>query len=164
MAETIREKILQELATRAGVMRLTSPAVYATDIGAAVYRARPKIGPEELPCTVVWPRSEEVTYAFGRVLHTMPVDVEGLVELGTADPSVLGEAIYGDLVRCFTDPAWDRRRPVAGSPITYLAPYAESMVLAGGGSDAPEDGALTCGAQARLVVTYWTVAGDPTAQ
>lgn len=177
MDDTIREKIIKEFIARAAVIRTTgSPQLYATDIGARVLRARPKVDPDELPCTVVWPQAEEAKNADGLRLCRMPIRVEGLHFFGkeavarvyasvVEDPSTVSERLLGDLLRCFVAPTWDRRRTIAGSPVTILAPYAESIVYQGGGADEyPEDGSVTVGASARFLVTYWTKIGDPCSQ
>ena len=166
MADTIRELIIQEFIARAAVIRTAgSPPLYATDIGATVLRARPKVAPAELPCTVIWPQPEEAENAHGMVQHWMPIRVEGLALFEAENPSLVAERILGDLVKCFTSPAWDRRRPVAGSPVIYLSPYAESIIYQGGGTDEyPEDGAVSVASSAHFRITYWTVAGDPCSQ
>jgi len=161
--ETIRELIIQELVSRAAVIRSGgSPELYATDCGETVYRARPKVDPGDVPCIVIWPRPEEAENIHGQVRHRMPVQIEGIAVFGQTEPSAISEQILGDLIRCFTSSAWDRRRAVAGSPVTYLAPYAESIIYQGGGADAyPEDGSKTVGASAQFQITYWTAIGDP---
>jgi len=160
--DTIRELIIQELVTRAAVMRTTgSPQIYATDIGATVYRARPKIDPDDVPCTVVWPRPEEAENIHGKSRHKMPVEIEGMSEIGEEDPSAVSERILGDLIGCFTSPTWDRRR--AGSPPP--ADYIDSIVYQSGGTDAyPEDGSKHVGAAAKFLITYYTAIGDPRSQ
>ena len=164
MTDTIRELIIKELVARAGVIRTAgAPQVYATDIGAQVFRARPKVGPSDLPCVVIWPKPEETENLHGQHRHKMPVQIEGIAEFGESEPSVVSERILGDLIRCFTTPAWDRRRLVSGH--TYLEPYAECVVYQGGGTDSyPEEGSVTVGAQARFLITYWTATGDPYTQ
>jgi len=164
---TIREEIILEIIARAAVIRTAgSPQPYATDIGETVLRARPKVDPDDLPCTVVWPQAEMAENVHGKSRHKMPVKVEGLAAFGAEDPSVVSERILGDLIKCFTSPAWDRRRLVAGSsPATYLDPYIESIVYQGGGTDSsPEDGSVSVGNQAIFLVTYYTAIGDPYTQ
>lgn len=166
MDDTIRELIIQEFIARAAVIRSNgSPQAYATDIGETVLRVRPKVDPEELPCCVIWPGTEEAEYKNGQTLCRMPIRVEGLAVFGEENPSVVVERILGDLKKAFTSPAWDRRRPVAGSPVTYLPPYAESIVYTGGGPESyPEDGSVSVGVAANFRVTYWTAIGDPCSQ
>lgn len=166
MDTTIREKIILELLARAAVIRTTgSPQAYGTDIGAEVLRARPKVDPDELPCLVVWPQPETAENKNGASLHKMPVKIEGIALFGSESPSVVSERILGDLIKAFTSPDWDRRRPVAGSPVTYLAAYADSITYQGGGTDAyPDDGSLSVGSSATFLVTYWTAIGDPYSQ
>jgi hypothetical protein len=168
MDDTIREKIIQEIVTRAAVIRTTgSPQLYATDCGAHVFRARPKVDPDDLDCIVIWPQSEEAEHINGQVRHRMVVQVEGIALFGADTPSEVAERILGDLIRCFTTRTWDRRRLVASpaSPVTYDPPYAESIVYQGGGTDSyPEEGSVSVGAAAKFLVTYYTKIGDPYSQ
>jgi hypothetical protein len=168
MTETIQELIILELLARAAAIVTTgSPQAYATDIGGNVLRARPKIAPEDLPCLVLWPQPETAENKNGLSLHRMPIRVEGLAEFGADNPSMISVRILGDLIKCFTAPTWDRRRIVTSpaSPVTYLDPYAESIIYQGGGTDAyPEEGSVTVGASATFLVTYWTAIGDPFSQ
>ena len=168
MTETIQELIILELIARAAVIRTTgSPQAYATDIGANVLRVRPKVDPDDLPCVILWPQAEQAENKNGLSLHKMPVRIEGLLEFGQTNPSTIANRILGDLIKCFTSPAWDRRRRVASpaSPATYLQPYAEGIIYQGGGTDSyPEDGATTVGAAATFLVSYWTAIGDPWTQ
>jgi len=165
---TIRELIIQELIARAAEIATTgSPQAYATDIGATIFRAHPKVDPDDLPCLVVWPQVETAENMNGVSRHRMPVKIEGLAAFESSEPSVISERILGDLIKCFTSPTWDRRRLVASpaSPATYLDPYLESIVYQGGGTESyPEDGSLTVGAAATFLVTYWTAIGDPYSQ
>jgi len=164
MNNTIREEIILELIERAAVILTTgSPQAYSTDCGETVLRARPKVDPEELPCVVIWPRDEAAENQYGKSKHKMVIQVDGVAEFGTSDPSVISERILGDLIKCFTDQNWDRRRLVASpaSPVTYLDPYAESIVYEGGGTEAPEDNSVTVAATARFSITYWTAIGNP---
>lgn len=159
---TIRESIILELIARAAVIRTTgSPQVYATDIGETVLRARPKVDPEELPCMVVWPRVETAENSYGKSRHKIPFKIEGLSIFGLDNPSVVSERILGDLIKCFTSPAWDRAR--AGSPTP--PDYIESIVYQGGGMESSlEDGSVSVGAAATFLVTYDTAIGDPYTQ
>lgn len=160
MADTIRELIIRELSARGAVIRTVGG--YATDIGETVLRARLRIDPDEAPCLVVIPQVEEAENKNGLSLHRMPVRVEGIAAFGAADPSAIGERIHGDLIKCFTSPDWDRRR---ASSSAFLAPYAESIVYQGGGIEAyPEAGDAVIGAAVKLLITYWTLTGDPYAQ
>lgn len=168
MADTIRELIIQEFLTRAALLRNTaSPPAYVTDMGDNVLRARVKIDPSELPCVVIWPMAEEAENAHGLSRHRMTIRVDGIMEFGSSSPSVIGEKMLGDLIKCFTSPKWDRRRLVASpaSPVTYNQPYADSIVYQGGGiEEFPEEGSVSVGVQIRLMVTYWTAIGDPYTQ
>ena len=162
--DSIRKLIIQEIITRAAAIRTGSPAVYSTNIGETVFRAHPKVDPDDLPCLVVWPQVEEAENKHGMSLHKMPVKIEGVVLFGAEEPSAVSERILGDLIKCFTSPSWDRRRIVdsPASPVTYLVPYAESIVYTGGGTESyPEDGSVSVGAFVTFTVTYWTAIGDP---
>jgi hypothetical protein len=158
---TIREEIILELLARAAVIVTTgAPQAYATDIGATVFRARPKVDPDDPPCCVIWPQIEEAENTHGKTKHKMPVQVDGLAIFGATDPSVIGERILGDLIKCFTSPAWSRTRTGTPAPQDYI----ESIVYQGGGPATPEDGAVSVGASAKFLVTYWTKTGDPYSQ
>ncbi|MBN1664838.1 MAG: hypothetical protein JW943_14655 [Deltaproteobacteria bacterium] len=155
---TIREEIILEVMTRAAVIRSDGdPQEYNTDCGLNVLRARPSVDPGELPCVVVWPQDETAENAYGRSKHVMPVQVEGLAVFGSDDPSVAGERILGDLIKCFTSPLWDRTRPGEPTPENYL----DSIVYVEGGVEAPKDGDISVAAKARFNITYWTAIGDP---
>jgi hypothetical protein len=164
MTDTIRELIIKEFVARAAVIVSTgTPQLYATDIGGNVLRSRPKVSPDDLPCCVIHPGAvEEAAYKFGMVHNSMTMRVDGIVSAGVSDPAVIAEQILGDLIRAFTDPAWDRRRIVTGPPVSYLAPYADLVMYQSAGTDdIPEDGAVTAGASIRMMVMYWTAIGDP---
>jgi hypothetical protein len=186
--DTVREKIIQEIVTRLGVIRIVaSPASgYYTDCGKAVHRARTRIDPGsktdpigdpgDVPCIDVWPLLEETAQIHGRDKNVMTVHIEGFhffgaeaVTRGLAvveeEASTVAERILGDLKKCLTTPAWDRRRPVAGSPVTYLPPLAESIRYKGGGTEEyPEEGDVSVAAVAKFDVTYYTAIGDPCSQ
>jgi hypothetical protein len=168
MNETIRELIIEEFITRAAVIVTTgSPQAYATDIGSNVLRARSQVDPGELPCINVVPETEESENMYGRCRAKMTIRAEGIMLFGALSPSLIAERILGDLKKAFTDPDWDRRRLVTSpaSPVTYLDPYAESIVYQGGGTESVlADGSVSVGAVARFLVTYWTAVGDPWSQ
>lgn len=151
---TVRELIILDLLSRAAVVRTAgSPQPYATNCGETVFRARLKVDPDDLPCIVVHPKNEEAENMHGQSRRRMNLQVDGVAKFGTSDPSVIGERILGDLVKCFTSPSWAR------SP-----DYIESIVYIGGGYETPEDGSLSVGAQATFILTYWTAIGDPYSQ
>jgi hypothetical protein len=168
MNETIRELIIEEFMTRAAVIVTTgSPQAYATDIGTNVLRARSQVDPGELSCVNIIPETEESENMHGLCRAKMTIRVEGLVLFGAINQSLIAERILGDLKKAFTDPNWDRRRPVTSpaSPVTYLDPYAESIVYQGGGPESVlADGSVSVGAAARFLVMYWTKIGDPWSQ
>lgn len=156
MSNTIREYIILEFVARAASL-VSAPTVY---------RARPRLAPEEVPAAVIWPREEVSQNIHGQEKHSMPIDVEQIAKfIGEEDPSVIGEALFGELIKTFASPAWDRRRLIAGSsPVAYNEPYAASVNYVGGGVTPPEEGSNVAGAIAKFVVVYYTLAGDPYTQ
>lgn len=159
MKKTIREEVILELVARGAVIRTNgSPQAYSTDCGQNVLRSRPKVGDEELPCVVVWPQIETCENANGLSKHEMPVQIDSIMAFGSRDPQEVGEEMYGDLIKCFASPSWDRTRP--GSPCPGEN-FFDSIVHQSGGAAAPEDGSVTVGATARFIITYWTQVGDP---
>ena len=158
---TIREEIILELIARAAVISaLGSPQEYNTNCGVNIIRERTKIDPAEIPCVIVWPQAEEAVNSYGRSMHTMPVNVEGIAEFGSVEPGVIGEQILGDLIKCFTSPEWNRSRDL--SPIQD--DYIESIAYVGGATSTADDGFITAGAIARFSIIYWTAIGDPYSQ
>lgn len=150
---TIRGNIIGQFEARAAVMQhVASPySGYETDCGKNVFRVRPKVSPNELPCTVIWPQPETAAGKYGISRQQMTIKVEGVMRFGSVNPSVIAEMILGDLIKCFTSTGWER-----------TPEYTESIVYGGGGTDAyPEEGTVVVGAFALFVVTYDTVAGDP---
>jgi hypothetical protein len=159
---TIRELIILEMLARAAVIVSTgSPQAYQTDIGAGVYRATAKLPPSALPCCVIWPKPETVAQVHGMNRCDMKVQVEGHVMFGSTNPSVVGEMILGDLIKCFTSPLWDRRILVTASPLVYAQPYADTIQYESGGYETPADGDLSVAAVVTFNVRYWTKIGDP---
>ena len=159
---SIRELIILEFIARGAVVRSTgSPQAYSTDVGANVLRCQKDVGDNELPCMSVWPQDETADAAHGKTRCKMIINVDGIAFFGSSAASVIGEQIRADLVKCFASPAWDRRRIVAGSPVTYLGPYAESIIYQSGGVDTPLAGAVTVGASVSFLVTYSHAVGDP---
>jgi hypothetical protein len=132
----------------------------STDCGATILRARPSVAPAELPCTVIWPQDEEAENKNGQSRRVMPVQIEGLMVFGATDPSIIGERILGDLIKCFTSQTWDRTRPGIPKPENYF----QSIVYVGGGVAAPKDGDVSVAASARFTLVYWTAVGNPYSQ
>jgi hypothetical protein len=147
MTDTIREQIIQGFVTRAAVIRTTA---YNTNIGQAALRSRPRVA--ALPCCVIWAQTEAAENKMGKVLHRMPVRVEGFAAHGSEAAAIVAEKILGDLIKCFTSPAWVR-------------PLIENIVYQrGGANESPEDGATSKGASAEFLVSYYTAIGNPYAQ
>jgi len=151
MANTIREKIIQNLITRAGLILIASG--YNTDIGANVQWVRQNLDPDELPATVVWPGEEEATKKpYGASSQEMPVKFEGFAIFGATNPSVVSEQILGDLIKAMTS-----SDPTGG--------LADSVTYAGGGTEEyPSDKEEAVGCAATFNIVYETVKGDPYSQ
>lgn len=150
MANTIREQIIQNLITRAGLILIAGG--YNTDIGANVQRVRQNLDPDELPATVVWPGEEEATKEYGISWQEMPVKFEGFAIFGATNPSVISEQILGDLIKAFT-----LTDPTGG--------LADSVTYTGGGTEEyPSDKELAVGCAATFNIIYETVKGDPYSQ
>ncbi len=161
MSDTIREKIIRQIADRLAVITLANG--YATDIGANVKRARKHLDESELPACVIHPQPETPELKYGQSYQTMPVRIEGIVEYGDADPSAVSEQILGDLIKAVTEQPGTETSPNTGwvrSP-----QYDESIHYKGGGTDEyPDEERLTVGAAVQIEVVYATKIGDPYAQ
>lgn len=131
---SIREQIIQAVIARLAVV-LTTKA-FNTDIGANVQRARKMLDPEELPASVVWPKSEKVDYRYSKGLHIMPVQVEGLKLHGDSNPSVVAEQLLADLIEAMVGITWSlaftsgSREIVAGETIEGHTSGATALVQA----------------------------------
>ncbi len=167
--KTIRQLIIEEIATRAHEIQTGSPPTgYQTDIGGNVFIGEKMIDETAVPYCVVMPGLDESTLEYGLQKNTLEINVIGVVgvnvragETGFAN----SEKILGDMVKCFTDRTWDRRREVAGSPVTYLPPYAATLALVAAGTpDYPEAGESTVGAIVSVKATYLTQLGNPYVQ
>ena len=102
--DTIREQIIKAIRSKLAVIRVVNG--YNTDCGANVRRAKKNLDPDELPATVVWPKSEEAGRNYGSGVHVMPVQVDALVLHGAVNPSVVAELILGDLIEAMTGIVW----------------------------------------------------------
>jgi len=162
MSDTIREKIIKQIAARAAVITTTNG--YNTDMGLNVFRAVKDSAKKGLPACIVHPRPETAESNYGSVEMIMPVRIEGIVAYGSADASVVADQILGDLIKCFSDPSWDRRTLVTSpaSPVAYLDPYDNGIKYKGGGTDEyPNAEDLTVGASVLIEVYYSTKLGNP---
>jgi len=160
MSDTIREKIIKQFLTRAAVIRTTNG--YNTDIGVKVERATQH--PEKLPAVALFPYPETAEPGYGELELTMQIRVEAMVEYGSVNPSIVSELILGDLIRAFTDPAWDRRAvlPSPVSPPAYGDTYDSGIFYQGGGTNEyPDEEDRTVGTFALFAVKYSTKPGNP---
>lgn len=155
MADTIREKIIQKMVTRAAA--ITVAGGYNTGMGSNVLRAVHEVDPENLPAVIIWPLEEASSPSYGQDNPEMIVDIEGMALHGSTNPSVFGEKMLGDLRKCFTDPA---------SVATYFSGVTvDEIVYAGGGiSSYPKGDDLVTGAKISLKIKYFTMLGNPYSQ
>jgi hypothetical protein len=102
---TIREKIILSIITK--LTEITTANFYNVPLGSNVFRCRQNVNPSELPCLVVWPMSEEIIKTeYGKSKHVMPVKVEGIIEFGTDNASVIAEQALGDIIEATTSIEW----------------------------------------------------------
>lgn len=149
MSDTIRECIIQDVIAR--LAGITVANGYSTGIGANVLRAKKVIDEDDIPSCNVWPRPETAQKRYGQDVCVMPILIEGIMEFGAENPSVISERILGDLKKAIGDPAWSR------SP-----DYIDSIAYVSGGTENyPDEEDITVGATALFNVAYNTVAGDP---
>jgi hypothetical protein len=142
MSDTIRERIIAAIMDRAAIIRTDNG--FNTDCGANVFRAARKIDPSQLDAVTVFPRRDTATGEFGSLAVTMPVDVQGLAEIGTVETETEGEraervsqlieSMLGDLIEMMTGDRWSiaftsgSREPVAGDTFTGATSDATGVV------------------------------------
>lgn len=166
--ESIRSIIIGQFAERAKMIRIANG--YVTDCGENVFVGGKRVDPTNVPFVNVIPLPEESTPKSGLQESVMDISVEGVHFFGPrggspAEPAALwGERILADLITCFCDRGWDRRRlvPSPASPATYLPKCDISLVYSEGGvPEYPDPEMVTVSAVATFTVTYLTVLGDP---
>lgn len=154
VSDTIRELIIQDFKTQLETMLFGSPAVYETDCGENVYRARQAVDPDDCPATVIWPGPERAEHKYGLLKCTMEMRIETFMEYGTDDPSTIIEKMLGDIKRCLLDTDWHR------SP-----DYIDGIIYTGGGAvQYPAEGQKIAGAFATFSIGYMTKVDDPCSQ
>jgi len=112
MMDTIRERIIQGFVTTAGEIRTANG--YATDLGLpgtvpAVYRAQAMvfIPPAEPQRFVgIWPDTEEQGADYSGGEFAWSITVQGVMEHGEENPSVVAERMLGDFIEAFTATVW----------------------------------------------------------
>lgn len=142
MADTIRELILQDLASL-----LTSRH------GASnVYRGRTQFDYADLPCVTILPALETAERAYGEQQCTMPVTIHAVQVVGDNEPGVLAETILGNLINDI----------IGGrSSISRI----EDIRYTGGGVETwPEQDEQAITVQIDVEIQYSTNIGDPYSQ
>ena len=156
MSDTIRESIIQEL------VDLIEAYTFTAVSSPGVYRGRQVFDPdtEPPPIITVLPRSEENQNTdYGMHDLTMPVDIICLERMVDQNPSELGEAILGELIRCVFGYEAAGPTKVGGMSATY----ADEVVYRSGGIDAYPDelGQQILHVGITIDIRYQTNAGDP---
>jgi len=95
MTNTIREQIILAVIAKLGQIRTANG--YNTDCGTTVLRTVKLADPDKLPFTSVWPQPEEAMREYGKMICSMPIRIEGLIAFGDSNPSVMAEAMLGDI-------------------------------------------------------------------
>lgn len=141
MTDTIRQRIIDAVKEKGSEVRRSKG--YRTEIGRNIdiYRTQnvtvPSIG--------IWPGAEVVSQVHGENRHEMPIRIEGIDNLETAEKDVLIEKISGDIIEMMTG-------------IKYVIDYTSG----GDGSNVPEPGDLvvgeTSGAEA-IIESFTTDSG-----
>ncbi len=161
MTDTIREKIIDELADLYTAFSFTS---MTGTVG--IYRGRSVFDADDdpPPLVTILPRVENNENSnYGMHEMTMPVDIICLAPLGSSNPSVLGEAVLGDLIKCaFGVQGVDKDGDIAkvgGMTTTYM----DSMHYRSGGIDAYPDelGQEILRVGITVDIRYQTNAGNP---
>ena len=96
MIYTIREQII--LAVISKVAKVKKVNGYNSDCGATVLRAIKLVDPDNLPLISIWPQPEESVREYGKMVCSMPIRIEGLIAYGDSNPSVMAEAMLGDII------------------------------------------------------------------
>jgi len=148
MADTIREKIITAITTKAALIKTTT---YNTNIGNNVYRAVRAIDPDNLPAVNVWPGVESSERKYGYDCISMQVDIEGMQEFGASNASTIGELILGDLKKAFAT--------FSATGVTI-----QDIAYASGGVEYPKDLETAAGARVSITVKYDTLLGNPYSQ
>ena len=153
MADTIREKIIQDAMTRVALI-LTANG-YNTDIGVNAQRALKTQDNDVTQTVIVIPRletTEGVIGSYGEDAHNFPLDVIGEITYDSDNENIsaIGEQMYGDLIKSMVDQE------------NLFSDHIDSVKLMGGGSfENPKNEERFAGAIATLEIKYKTNTGDP---
>ena len=79
---------------------------YNTGCGATVLRAQKLVDPDSLPLVAVWPQLEVATKQYGKQVCAMQIKIEGLIEFGDTNPSVMAEKMLGDIIENILGIEW----------------------------------------------------------
>lgn len=104
MTNTIREEIILAVLAKVGQIRTANG--YNTDCGSTVLRAVKLVDPDTLPLISVWPQPEEAVREYGTTVCSMPVRIEGLCAFGDSNPSIMAEAMLGDIIENILGIVW----------------------------------------------------------
>lgn len=141
MAATIREQIIEDIKTQ--LETLTSSGYgYA-------YRGRTWFAHSDLPAMALLPGIETAERMYGQQRCTMPVMVHAIQVSGDNEPSVLAEAILGDLIHCL----------IGG--MDNIGNIDDIRYIGGGVEDWPSEDEQALVVQINLEVDYTTNLGDP---
>jgi len=154
MADSIRERIIQDAVTRSKLIKKTGG--YKTNIGMNVTRAIKTHDMDTEEVLIVVPRQEtSVKDRFGKMSNTMSIELLGSIKFDpdTTTISKKSEEIYADLIKAMTNPA---------SPFSTLI---DSVTHSGGGAlEMPNNEEQFAGAIAKFEIKYKTVLGNPETQ
>jgi hypothetical protein len=154
MADTIRELILQDLATQAATIRTSGG--YNTEVGANVFRGKMEFASpaSDLPAVSILPEPDQAEKRYGKQDCVMPINVHALQFYGSNDVSRLAEATLGDLISC-----------LVGGRAAYTSATVDEVVYTGGGAEEyPAGDEQVLHVRCSLEISYKTVLGDPYSQ
>jgi len=154
MADSIRERIIQNAVTRAGLITVANG--YKTDIGSNAVRDLKTQDEDTLQTVVVAPYQETSTKEkFGKVSHVFPMTLMAAKKYDPDTETIgkVSESIYADLIKAMTNPA---------SPFSTLIDSINQT--GGGGLEMPGNEEKFAGATATFEIKYKTALGNPEAQ
>ena len=102
MSDTIRESIIASIVSKLADVRTANS--YNTDAGRLVKRGVRIVDQDTLPALSILPETEENEGIAGRHVLTMRLRVEGLIKYTSKNPSVVAEALLGDIIYRMTYP------------------------------------------------------------
>lgn len=103
MAESIKEKIIQRVVTRAAKI---AGGAYNTTL-ANVYRMKGRALNENLPAAFVIARKQELSEQdyFGNT-YELPITIQLISEYGSTNPDEIASQMEADLIECFLGRGW----------------------------------------------------------